>query len=70
MSNCVGILPATVFALSTAEAKYIALLTALHNVIPMMDLLSELKDNGFDVQNKPTLLCKLFEDKSGVVEFA
>jgi hypothetical protein len=60
----------TVFALSTTEAKYIALSTALRNVIPMMDQLSELKDNSYDVQNKPTVHCKLFEDNLGVLEFA
>jgi hypothetical protein len=52
------------------EAEYISLSTALHNVIPMMDLLSELKEKGFEVQNKPTVHCKLFKDNSGVLEFA
>jgi hypothetical protein len=53
----------TVFALSTAEAKYISLSTALRDVIPMMDLLAEMSDKGFQVQSKPTVHCKLFEDK-------
>jgi Reverse transcriptase (RNA-dependent DNA polymerase) len=48
----------TVFGLSTAEAEYISLSTALRDVIPMMDLLSELKEKGFEVQNKPTVHCK------------
>jgi hypothetical protein len=60
----------TVFALSTAEAKYIALSTALRDVIPMMDLLSEMKEMGYDVQSKPTVHCKLFEDNSGALEQA
>jgi hypothetical protein len=60
----------TVFALSTSEAEYIALSTALRDVIPMMDLLNELKEMGHDVQSHPTVHCKLFEDNSGALEFA
>jgi hypothetical protein len=60
----------TVFALSTSEAEYIALSTALRDVIPMMDLLKELKEMGHDVQSHPTVHCKLFEDNSGALEFA
>jgi hypothetical protein len=60
----------TVFALSTAEAEYIALSTALRDVIPMMDLLKEMKEKGFDVQVQPTVHCKLFEDNSGALEQA
>jgi Reverse transcriptase (RNA-dependent DNA polymerase) len=60
----------TVFALSTAEAEYIALSTALRDVIPMMDLLTEMKEMGHDVQTKPTVHCKLFEDNSGALEQA
>jgi Reverse transcriptase (RNA-dependent DNA polymerase) len=60
----------TVFALSTSEAEYIALSTALHDVIPMMDLLNEMKEMGHDVQSHPTVHCKLFEDNSGALEFA
>jgi hypothetical protein len=60
----------TIFALSTLEAEYIALSTALCNVIPMMDLLNELKEMGHDVQSHLTVHCKLFEDNSGALEFA
>jgi hypothetical protein len=60
----------TVFALSTAEAEYISLSTALRDVIPMMDLLAEMSDKGFQVQSKPTVHCKLFEDNSGALEQA
>jgi hypothetical protein len=59
-----------VFALSMSEAKYIALSTALRDVIPMMDLLNEMKEMGRDVQSHPTVRCKLFEDNSGALEFA
>jgi hypothetical protein len=57
----------TVFALSTAEAEYIALSTVLRDVVPMMDLLTEMKEMGYDVQDKPTMHCKLFEDNSGTL---
>jgi hypothetical protein len=60
----------TVFALSTSEAEYIALSTALRDVIPMMDLLNEMKETGHDVQSRPMVHCKLFEDNSGALEFA
>jgi hypothetical protein len=60
----------TVFALSTAEAEYISLSMALRDVIPMMDLLAEMSDKGFQVQSKPTVHCKLFEDNSGALEQA
>jgi Reverse transcriptase (RNA-dependent DNA polymerase) len=60
----------TVFALSTAEAEYIALSTALRDVIPMMDLLKEMKEMGYNVQTHPTVHCKLFEDNSGALEQA
>jgi len=60
----------TVFALSTSEAEYIALSTALRDVIPLMDLLTEMKGLGQDVENTPTVRCKLFEDNSGALEQA
>ena len=60
----------TVFALSTAEAEYIALSTALREVSPMMDLLSEMKEMGYDVETEPKVHCKLFEDNSGALEQA
>jgi hypothetical protein len=60
----------TIFALSTTEAEYIALSTALRDVIPMMDLLKEMKEMGHDVQTKPMVHCKLFEDNSGALEQA
>jgi hypothetical protein len=35
-----------------------------------MDLLAEMSDKGFQVQSKPTVHCKLFEDDSGALEQA
>jgi Reverse transcriptase (RNA-dependent DNA polymerase) len=40
-----------------SQPEYLALSTALRDVIPKVDLLSELR---FDMQNKPTVHCKLF----------
>ena len=61
----------TEFALSSTEAEYIALSTALRQVIPLMELLKEMKENG--VINKeyvPRVYCKAFEDNSGALELA
>ena len=58
-------------ALSTTEAEYIALSTALRGVIPIMDLLRELKDYDFEViHSEPHVYCKVFEDNSGALELA
>jgi histone deacetylase 1/2 len=61
----------TEIALSTTEAEYISLSTALREVIPLMNLLSELRDNvDQNIITLPTLHCKLFEDNSGAYELA
>ena len=60
----------TVFPLSTTEAEYVALSTALRDVISVMELLKEMKGQGYDVLDTPTLKCKLFEDNSGALEQA
>ena len=61
----------TEIALSTTEAEYIALSTALRDVIPIMNLLQELKEQNFinDFQ-LPKIHCKAFEDNSGALELA
>jgi hypothetical protein len=60
----------SVFALSTTEAEYVALSTALRDVIPVMDLLQEMQDHGYNVDGVPSIKCKVFEDNSGVFEQA
>jgi hypothetical protein len=61
----------TQVALSTTESEYIALSTALREVIPLMELIQEMKAQGFGFKNsKPTVHCKVFEDNSGAVEIA
>ena len=52
-------------------AEYIALSSALRNVIPIMRLMDELKDRGYDlISTEPIVYCKAFEDNSGALEIA
>jgi hypothetical protein len=58
-------------ALSTTEAEYIALSTALRDVIPIMELFEEMRKRGHKVVcNEPVVYCKVFEDNSGALELA
>jgi hypothetical protein len=58
-------------ALSTTEAEYIAMSMALRDVIPVMNLIEEIKSKGFQVIcTKPYAYCKVFEDNSGALELA
>jgi hypothetical protein len=61
----------TQIALSTTESEYIALSTALREVIPLMELIKELKAAGFEFgATTPTLHCKVFEDNSACLEIS
>jgi hypothetical protein len=61
----------TLTALSTTEAEYIALSTALRDVIPLMALSSELRHKGIISDDPaPIIHCKVFEDNSGALEMA
>ncbi len=56
-------------ALSTTEAEYIALSNELCDVIPIMELLKEMRPRKFDVISiLPYVYCKAFEDNSGALE--
>ena len=58
-------------ALSTTEAEYIAMSQALRDVIPIMGLLQEMREQDFKVLcNEPHVYCKVFEDNSGALELA
>ncbi len=58
-------------ALSSTESEFIGLLTALRATIPIMELVKELKGQGFDmVSTQPTIHCCVFEDNSSVLEIA
>jgi hypothetical protein len=58
-------------ALSTTEAEYITMSQALRNIIPVMNLLQEMREPEFQVIcNEPYIYCKVFEDNSGALELA
>ena len=61
----------TQIALSTTEAEYIALSSALREVIPIIELLREMRSKSIDVfTTSPKIYCKAFEDNSGALELA
>jgi hypothetical protein len=58
-------------ALSTTEAEYIAMSQALRDVIPIMGLLQEMREQDFEVLcTKSYVYWKVFEDNSGALELA
>eukprot|EP00804_Cyclotella_cryptica_P013566 CCRYP_012925-RB/>CCRYP_012925-RB protein AED:0.26 eAED:0.26 QI:0/-1/0/1/-1/0/1/0/216 len=58
-------------ALSTTEAEYIAMSMALADVIPLMELIKEMRERKFEIVNtQPHVYCKVFEDNSGTLELA
>jgi hypothetical protein len=58
-------------ALSTTEAEYIAMSQSLRDVIPVMNLLQEMREQDYQVIcTKPHVYCKVFEDNSGAIELA
>jgi hypothetical protein len=61
----------TEFALSTTEAEYLALSTALRQVIPLMRLVDEIKSyTNLGMVTIPVVKCIAFEDNTGAVELA
>ncbi len=61
----------TEIALSSTESKFIGLSMALQTTIPLMELVKELKLQGFNmVSTKPIVHCQVFEDNSGALEIA
>lgn len=57
-------------ALSTTEAEYIALSQALREIIPLINLLSEVKKH-FELGEKlPEIKCRLFEDNRSCLALA
>ena len=58
-------------ALSTTEAEYISMSQSLRDVIPIMELLQEMRELGHPVIcTEPVVYCKVFEDNSGALELA
>jgi hypothetical protein len=57
--------------LSTTKAEYIAMSQTLRDVIPVMNLLQEMRERHFKVIcTEPYVYCKVFEDNSGALELA
>ena len=61
----------TEIALSSTESEYTGLSYALREAIPIMEILKEMKNNGYDIKSTvPKVHCKVFEDNSGALEIA
>ena len=60
----------TEIALSTAESEYIALSSALREVIPLMRLMEEINEIYPLYIDKPNFLCKVFEDNQSCIKMA
>ena len=61
----------SLMALSTMEAKLIALSTALREVIHLQNLLLELRGCNFPIPfMKPQVVCHTFEDNAACIEVA
>ena len=61
----------TEIALSTTAAEYVALSMAMREVLPLIELLQELRKFGLIKSiNAPKVYCKVFEDNSGAIEIA
>jgi hypothetical protein len=61
----------TEVALSSNEAEFIALLHTLCSTIPLMELLKEIQQRNIGFPpTAPAILCKVFEDNSGVIKIA
>ena len=61
----------TQVSLSTTEAEYVSLSQSLREVIPVINLIKEMKERNIStVSSAPTVFCKAFEDNSGALELA
>ena len=61
----------SIIALSTTEAEYVALSSALREVIPIIKLLEDLSARGFPVhKTTPKFMCKTFEDNQSCIRIA
>lgn len=61
----------SLIALSTTEAEYISLSTALREVIAIINLMEELKQRNFPVHKAtPKVTCRTFEDNRSCIEIA
>ena len=61
----------SLIALSTTEAEYVALSTALREVIAILQLLEELNKNGLPIhKDTPKFVCKTYEDNKSCISIA
>ena len=61
----------TIIALSTTEAEYIALSSALREVIGVIHLMEEMKQFNFEIKGAtPKITCKTFEDNESCLKIA
>ena len=61
----------TEIALSSTESEYTGLSYALRDAIPIMELLKEMKKQGFPIETAQAKAhCQVFEDNSGALEMA
>ena len=61
----------TEIAMSSTESEFIGLSMALQTTIPLMELVKDLKLQGFNmVSTKFIVHCQVFEDNSGVLKIA
>ena len=61
----------TIVALSSTEAEYVSLSQSMREVLPMIGLINEIRDNEFDVRTTdPQVHCKAFEDNMGAIELS
>jgi hypothetical protein len=58
-------------ALSSTKSEYLAISTVMREVLPLIEILDEIKDNIKGIGDIiPEVHCKVFEDNSGAVEVA
>ena len=57
----------SIITLLTTKAEYVALSTALRDVICILQLTTEMKSHGFNVPTPgpPKVTCRVFEDNAG-----
>jgi hypothetical protein len=59
----------TEYCLSSTESEYVALSSALREVLPLMELMQEMREQGVVSKSYvPRIYCKAFEDNSGAPE--
>ena len=60
----------TEIALSTAEAEYIALSSALRQVLPLMTMMEEINEVFPLLISNPNFFCKVHEDNQSCIKMA